>query len=176
MGKIFISLLVVFWFVVISLNFTFNRIETHTLELALKKREKLDHYISSFAYFLSMMKDAETGQRGYTITGDKIFLEPYNRAVEYLNAPTTAQLFIEAKKDLGPSISNKLIQVQKLQNLKMNRLEQIIEERTNIGFEAAQKSISSRIGKIWMDEIRGLFAEILSELDPMRKAVVVLSK
>ncbi len=31
---------------------------------------------------ISCMKDAETGQRGYVITMDRIFLEPYNKAHE----------------------------------------------------------------------------------------------
>jgi CHASE3 domain sensor protein len=35
-----------------------------------KVQERLD-------FVLSRMKDAETGQRGYLLTGDKIFLEPY---------------------------------------------------------------------------------------------------
>src|SRR5690349_11160901 len=29
---------------------------------------------------ISTLKDAETGQRGYLLTGDKVFLEPYNGA------------------------------------------------------------------------------------------------
>lgn len=29
---------------------------------------------------LSVIKDAETGQRGYLLTGDKSYLEPYNQA------------------------------------------------------------------------------------------------
>ena len=31
--------------------------------------------------FLSMMNDAETGQRGYLITGQEDYLEPYHAAV-----------------------------------------------------------------------------------------------
>src|SRR5579863_1549345 len=35
---------------------------------------------------LSVMKDAETGQRGYVITGDESYLEPYKSAVSALPA------------------------------------------------------------------------------------------
>src|SRR5262245_29722256 len=42
----------------------------------------LDHVAS----VLSLMKDAETGQRGFVITGDDAFLEPYNSAIAALPA------------------------------------------------------------------------------------------
>ena len=35
---------------------------------------------------ISFMKDAETGQRGYFVTGDIEFLEPYNGSFEKANA------------------------------------------------------------------------------------------
>lgn len=34
--------------------------------------------IQEFDYVLSRIKDAETGQRGYLLAGDPVFLEPYN--------------------------------------------------------------------------------------------------
>src|ERR1035438_3500594 len=36
--------------------------------------------LEGIARVLSMLKDAETGQRGYIITGDESFLEPYQAA------------------------------------------------------------------------------------------------
>lgn len=33
---------------------------------------------------LSLLKDAETGQRGYTITGEEPFLEPYQAAISQI--------------------------------------------------------------------------------------------
>src|SRR5688572_5336362 len=38
---------------------------------------------------LITMVDAETGMRGYLITGDERFLEPYNRAVANINSRIT---------------------------------------------------------------------------------------
>src|ERR1700757_1215568 len=37
--------------------------------------------ISELETTMSLMKDAETGQRGYLITHDRSYLEPYNRAL-----------------------------------------------------------------------------------------------
>ena len=47
-----------------------NHAVTHTHEV-------LEHV----ANVLSLLKDAETGQRGYVITGDEAFLEPYQSGV-----------------------------------------------------------------------------------------------
>src|SRR6476659_3624104 len=35
---------------------------------------------------LSLVQDAETGQRGYLITGDRQYLEPYNAALPQIDA------------------------------------------------------------------------------------------
>src|ERR1022692_3894364 len=37
--------------------------------------------LEDIAQLLSFMKDAETGQRGFVITGDDAFLEPYQLAL-----------------------------------------------------------------------------------------------
>ncbi len=34
---------------------------------------------------LSTLKDAETGQRGYLLTGEERYLEPYNSAIARIN-------------------------------------------------------------------------------------------
>ena len=46
-----------------------NRWVTHTHEVI----EGLEHV-------LSLLKDAETGQRGFVLTGEQQYLEPYNTA------------------------------------------------------------------------------------------------
>ena len=38
----------------------------------------------------SVLKDGETGQRGFVITGEESYLEPYNGAVRNLPAEMTA--------------------------------------------------------------------------------------
>ena len=38
------------------------------------------------AQILSLLKDAETGQRGYLITGEQRYLEPYNRSRDSITA------------------------------------------------------------------------------------------
>ncbi|RZJ88689.1 MAG: hypothetical protein EOO20_13000 [Chryseobacterium sp.] len=38
--------------------------------------------IDRLDFIISRMKDAETGQRGYLLTGDKVFLEPYSGSMQ----------------------------------------------------------------------------------------------
>jgi CHASE3 domain sensor protein len=38
---------------------------------------------------LSLLKDSETGQRGYLITGESRYLDPYNNAVAGLSQSVT---------------------------------------------------------------------------------------
>ncbi|WP_206047027.1 CHASE3 domain-containing protein, partial [Noviherbaspirillum denitrificans] len=40
---------------------------------------------------LSLMKDAETGQRGFIITGQESFLEPYHKALAHLESQETVR-------------------------------------------------------------------------------------
>src|ERR1019366_7153882 len=55
----------------------------NTHELFLSARELLRSYEiqSALGAILSTMKDAETGTRGYIITGNDAFLEPYRLAI-----------------------------------------------------------------------------------------------
>src|SRR4051812_13581545 len=52
-----------------------NLLTTHTYEV-----------IANLETAISLLVDAETGQRGYVITGDEGFLEPYNAATPHIEA------------------------------------------------------------------------------------------
>jgi CHASE3 domain sensor protein len=52
----------------------------HT-EQVLRSNENLLAYES----FISIMKDAETGQRGYLLTNDSTYLKPYHTALDSVN-------------------------------------------------------------------------------------------
>src|SRR5438876_3282791 len=54
-----------------------NRMVAHTHEV-----------LTDLESLLSLMKDAETGQRGYIITGEERYLEPYQGALANLNQAT----------------------------------------------------------------------------------------
>jgi CHASE3 domain sensor protein len=76
-------------------------------ELVRQSNEKIENLNS----VLSVMKDAETGQRGYMLTGDPSFLEPYNQAKS--NVSELVNLII-------PSISSHDFQKKNLERLQMD--------------------------------------------------------
>ncbi|MCL1465934.1 CHASE3 domain-containing protein [Argonema galeatum] len=106
---------------------------------------------------LSQMKDAETGQRGYIITGNNSYLEPY-RAVN-------GEVIREVKilKQLTENSPDKQRQFDTLESLianKLSELQQTIDLRKNKGFEAAQRVIETNRGKTLMDEMRRVIYEL----------------
>lgn len=45
------------------------------------------HVLAALETIISLAKDAETGQRGYIITGEPSYLETYNAALSAINEP-----------------------------------------------------------------------------------------
>ncbi|WP_426039652.1 CHASE3 domain-containing protein [Brevundimonas sp. DC300-4] len=99
----------------------------------------------------SLLQDAETGQRGYVITGEEPFLRPYARA----NADLDAQL-----EQLGelfsdhPSHSANYASLLELVARKRETLRQAIITRRDEGQDAAIAVVSAGAGRAAMDEIR----------------------
>ena len=109
---------------------------------------------------LSTLKDAETGQRGYLITGRENFLQPYNIATKSVNdhvqqvKKLTVDNPIQQRRIgiLEPKIAEKF-----------DYLNQTIALRRQKGFAAAQQIVLSERGKQEMDEIRVLVAQMKGE-------------
>ncbi len=124
-----------------------------------EKNEKL-YEITQFQIYLSELKDAETGQRGYLITGNKSYLEPYEQGIKYINS-SNSQAFLE-KSEKQNDISKEIKELKKLTQLKIDELKNVIDMYNTLGFKAAQERISINIGKNFMDEIRVIVDNIIS--------------
>jgi methyl-accepting chemotaxis protein len=106
---------------------------------------------------LSSVKDAETGQRGFIITGAESYLIPYNDGKKFKDelmaslAPLCERDAArqERLKRLGPAIERKLTE-----------LAETIEKRRTVGLDAATEIVNSNRGQKTMDEIRGIVDEI----------------
>ena len=106
---------------------------------------------------LSTLKDAETGQRGFLLTNDELFLQPYNGS---LNKVKTS---IEKVKALNPENGD--------QQNNINLLEDIIDRRFSalsilINQKRANEDIDIkdlRNGKAFMDSIRNIVKVITTE-------------
>jgi CHASE3 domain sensor protein len=94
--------------------------------------------------------NAETGQRGYIITGDIGYLAPYHEALTHIE--TNMQILTDAALPVGEiehvSTTNELI------TRKLQELQYTIDVRNNAGLQAASGEVLKHLGKNLMDSIR----------------------
>jgi methyl-accepting chemotaxis protein len=121
---------------------------------------------SQLADLLSEMKDAETGQRGFVITGDEGYLEPYKTALTSIKGT-----FGDVRKLIAdyPDQQRRMAAMAPLIDTKLGELKDTIELRRTQGFEAAAKAIQTNLGKTHMDQIRALVGEADQEVRDLLK-------
>jgi methyl-accepting chemotaxis protein len=111
----------------------------------------------SLAQLLSAMKDAETGQRGFLVTGDERFLEPYRAALRDEDQALSAVRRLTADNELQQT---RLTALSPLVTSQLDTLAASIEQRRSQGLEAIAKSDMMTRGKKQMDEFRVRVAEL----------------
>lgn len=120
----------------------------------------------------SLLKDAETGQRGYLYTGEAKYLEPYNLAVQQIDShiATLAELVTDKPQQLS--------RVMILRNLSKIKLEELATTIALFGEgrkDEARGIVLSDMGKRTMDNFRAAAAEMArdeSSLESARLAAV----
>ncbi len=105
----------------------------------------------------SLLQDAETGQRGYVITGEERFLEPYDRATDQLDAQMSA---LAALFDEGDDQAADFSRLEALADRKVREMERVIDARQNQGAEAGMATVASGQGKAIMDDVREVVARM----------------
>jgi methyl-accepting chemotaxis protein len=106
---------------------------------------------------LSLLKDAETGQRGYLITGEQRYLEPYNKAKDSI--PGAIQKIRQLTSD-NTAQQRRIGDMEGFVGGKFDELKETIDLRTAKGFEAARQVVLTDKGKQVMDNIRKQIDEI----------------
>ena len=129
---------------------------TATSEWVTHTHEVLEH----IAGVMSLLKDAETGQRGYVITGDEAFLEPYH---------TGSGGVLNMLKDLrkltadNPNQQKRIDAAESLVNAKLAELKQTIDLRRAGNVDETVKIVRGGEGKRFMDDLRGILDEMENE-------------
>jgi len=100
---------------------------------------------------LSLLKDAETGQRGYLITGQERYLDPFNTAIVAIELGLRS---IKALTNDNPKQQRRLAKLEPLIESKLDELRETIELRRKEGFDAALQVVLTDQGKEMMDTIR----------------------
>ena len=120
----------------------------------------------------SLLKDAETGQRGYLYTGEAKYLEPYNTAVQQIDShiATLAELVTD-----NPQQLSRVVILRNLSKIKLEELATTIALFGEGRKDEARGIVLSDMGKRTMDNIRAAAAEMArdeSSLESARLAAV----
>ena len=122
---------------------------------------------------VSDVKDAETGQRGYLITGKDAYLSPYRAARIRLFRDMQVASGIRKWDD---SLTGLSFVLDRLLKSKMGELEETIRLRHVAGFRVARAMVMSDYGKKVMDQIRAISLQmeaVLSRKRDLEKQVLL---
>jgi PAS domain S-box-containing protein len=119
--------------------------------------EHTHEVLSRLELLLAAVTDSETAERGYVITGDESYLEPYRKSANVADVQAsrlrelTADSQVQQKRldSVVPLVSDRLAELQK-----------VIELRRTSGYAAAQSEILTGKGKQSHDRIRGLIDQM----------------
>ena len=141
-----------------------------TVQLAFKNTRQLhDHnrwvlhsreVMDGLANLLSLVKDAETGQRGYLVTGEPSYLEPYNAAILAIDGEVARLIKLTAdnarRQAELPRVSERIAR-------RLELLAENISVRRNRGIDAVRRVMLNDSGKQEMDALRAEIGSMLQD-------------
>jgi len=117
--------------------------------------------VLSDAYRLNVLiRDAERGQRGYVVTGDLVYLQPYESAIEVL--PPLSEHLRQLVAG-NPRLREQLVSLLSLMRQKLSELDETIQLRTKFGEDAARHLVAGDHGRKLMEEITSLLDAMTEE-------------
>ena len=135
----------------------FRRLEVANRQMALALEMQ-----ANLREVLALVVDAETGQRGYLLTGKDEYLDPYNAAIPKIEKSFNS--LSELLVNNGTAAQRNLLgRINSLVGKKLSELEAAIALYKKDGPAVAQALMDTGIGKRTMDEIR-------AEIDDMTAA------
>jgi PAS domain S-box-containing protein len=107
-----------------------------------------------------LLVDAETGQRGYLLTGDPSYLEPYNRAIVQVDSHIAS---LDRLTTGNPPEQANAARLDSAAHLKLNELTETIALYRGGNTKQAMALVLTGRGKRTMDNIRAIVAAMQSE-------------
>lgn len=147
---VLILLLLIFAAWELANEFRSNRVVRAEVDRSYETRAQIQR-------IFSLLQDAETGQRGYVITGDERFLEPYDHATEQLDAQMRILSDLFDERDAQAVEFGKL---EELKELKIASMQRTIDARTKQGPDAGMSIVAAGEGKAIMDDVRVVVARM----------------
>jgi PAS domain S-box-containing protein len=120
-------------------------------------RDREHRVIENLQLLLTELDDAETGQRGYLITGEPRYLQPYDKALGTVSRTVQA---LDGLTALHPQQHERLRSLQPLIDAKLAELQETIRLRREQGIAPAQAAVLNDKGRQIMDDIRRLVAQM----------------
>lgn len=124
-----------------------------------RSRQTLDAAVQ----VLSLARDAETGQRGYLITGEVSYLQPYLAALQQLGAARDA--FDTAFAAEYPGSEARLRTIDRALDARLDELAQLINLRRTGNVNEVQRLVLRGTGKQDMDHLRALLGDVIAHED-----------
>src|SRR5712691_4558821 len=122
--------------------------------------------LENLAGVVQALTNAETGQRGFIITGEELYLEPYQVGLSMIDQD------LKEVRNLtrdNPNQQRRLDALDPLVTQRLATLKAGVELRKSKGFEAARDWIAGGRGKKEMDEIRKVASEMEQEENDLLK-------
>jgi methyl-accepting chemotaxis protein len=123
--------------------------------------------VESTRLALSASKDAETGQRGFLLTGLEEYLEPYTLGTREATSELSRAITLASGDALQV---DRLKKVQSSLEIKFSELAETIDLRRRQGLEPALKVVLTGRGKKVMDQFREMLKQVLDAEGEVRKA------
>jgi signal transduction histidine kinase/CheY-like chemotaxis protein len=109
---------------------------------------------------LSHLQDAETGQRGYLVTRDSAYLEPYFEGTRRVSADLASLTTAVAD---NPGQASRVRELTTVAHARVERLSASVDQMRAGHYDAAEEALRSGVGKKLMDRARAIIAEMKAE-------------
>src|SRR6266542_5293126 len=125
-----------------------------------RREEQIDTELDKLDEISSALKDAESGERGYLITGDEQYLEPYDEAIQTIDRDLSDLRGLTAD---NPNLHRKIDILAPLIATKLAAMAHMQDVRKNQGFEPAAQLVLMNQGQQIMDDILQSIGEVGDE-------------
>ncbi len=119
-----------------------------------------DDVLQQIEELVSLVKDVEAGVRGFALTGNAQFLQPYHAALPDIDP--TFKILSELTSD-NPSQKKRMEKLQPLIDQRIENAQEIVAARQDEGLEAAVARVTSESSDRSMDSIRRIADQMKTE-------------
>ncbi|MGE8680058.1 MAG: response regulator [Achromobacter marplatensis] len=126
---------------------------------AVKAVDRTTETLRQLSLFNSALKDAEIGQRGYLLTGDVTYLQPYLRSLGLIDQ----RLALVKAATSNDSAQRRIVSdIEGITRQKLTELHETVEMRKAGNVEGAMAVVRTDSGKEAMDRLRDLVGDLYS--------------